>query len=429
PRGAAPGKDAARGDRGGLRAGLVRDPRLERHHLLFGAHPVPVRQRPGARLRGDPLPRHPDQPGHRGVRHARGLRLPHLAAAPRHGERMKGDSSPMATGRPARGAETPAPVQHRFFELIPPGTRIDFVGLRFKMLLLSWTTIAVGLAWAYVGGINWGIDFVGGTMVHVKFAAPTPIGDVRAALLKPELGEALVQDVGRAGNEFQIRVRGAEKGGSSSVSDAIKADLREKFGEGTYDMLRVETVGPKVGKDLGRSATLAVLAATLVMGVYIALRFELRFGIGAAIALLHDVLMTFGALAIARMEFDLTMVAALTRAGGGRRRGRGGARTVVGRWVWRGDGAVIPRVFADTVADLGVAHAPLVARCLWNREVRDRDAAASFLRPTLAHGLRSPLLLKDMARAATRLADALAAGEPIAVYGDYDVDGITGAAE
>ena len=224
---------------------------------------------------------------------------------------MKGDSSPMATSRPPRGAETPAPVQHRFFELIPPGTRIDFVGLRFKMLLLSWTTIAVGLVWAYVGGINWGIDFVGGTMVHVKFAAPTPIGDVRAALLKPELGEALVQDVGRAGNEFQIRVRGAEKGGSSSVSDAIKADLREKFGEGTYDVLRVETVGPKVGKDLGRSATLAVLAATLVMGVYIALRFELRFGVGAAIALLHDVLMTVGALAIARMEFDLTTVAAL----------------------------------------------------------------------------------------------------------------------
>ncbi len=224
---------------------------------------------------------------------------------------MKGDSSPMATSRPPRGAETPAPVQHRFFELIPPGTRIDFVGLRFKMLLFSWTMIALGLAWAYVGGINWGIDFVGGTMVHVKFAAPTPIGDVRAALLKPELGEALVQDVGRAGNEFQIRVRGAEKGGSSAVSDAIKADLREKFGEGTYDVLRVETVGPKVGKDLGRSATLAVLAATLVMGVYIALRFELRFGVGAAIALVHDVLMTVGALAIARMEFDLTTVAAL----------------------------------------------------------------------------------------------------------------------
>ena len=213
--------------------------------------------------------------------------------------------------RPARGAETPAPVQHRFFELIPPGTKIDFVGLRFYMLLLSWTLIAIGLGFAYVRGINWGIDFKGGTMVHVKFAAPTPIGEVRAALERPGLGEVLVQDVGRTGNEFQIRVRGAERGGESSVADAIKADLKAKFGEGTYDVLRVETVGPKVGKDLGRSATLAVLAATLVMGVYIALRFELRFGIGAAIALVHDVLMTIGALAIARMEFDLTTVAAL----------------------------------------------------------------------------------------------------------------------
>ena len=224
---------------------------------------------------------------------------------------MKGDTSTMPTSRPVRGAAEPAPVEHRFFELIPPGTKIDFVGLRFKMLVLSWTVIAIGLAWAYARGINWGIDFAGGTMVHVKFAAPTPIGDVRAALSKPEIGEVLVQDVGRAGNEFQIRVRGAEKGGSGSVADAIRAALREKFGEGTHDVLRVETVGPRVGKDLGRSATLAVLAATLVMGVYIALRFELRFGIGAAIALVHDVLMTIGALAIAHMEFDLTTVAAL----------------------------------------------------------------------------------------------------------------------
>jgi preprotein translocase subunit SecF len=182
------------------------------------------------------------------------------------------------------------------------------------MLLLSWTMIAIGLGWVYVKGINWGIDFAGGTMVHVKFSGPTSVSDVRAALAKPELGEVLVQDIGRADTksaEFQIRVHGAEKGGSSAVGDAIKAGLREKFGEGTYDIQRVETVGPKVGKDLGRSAALAVLVATLVMGVYIALRFEMRFGIGAAIALIHDVLMTIGALAIAQMEFDLTTVAAL----------------------------------------------------------------------------------------------------------------------
>jgi preprotein translocase subunit SecF len=222
---------------------------------------------------------------------------------------MKGEST-MAT-RPARGSETPAAAEHRFLELIPPGTTIDFVGLRFKMLVLSWAVITAGLVWSWAKGINYGIDFAGGTMVHVKFAQPTPTTDLRAALARPELHEVIVQDVGRSGEEFQVRVLGAEQGGTSAVADAIKAGLREKFGEGTYDVLRVETVGPKVGKDLWRSAALAVATATLVMGAYIAFRFELRFGIGAAIALVHDVLITFGALAFAGMEFDLTTVAAL----------------------------------------------------------------------------------------------------------------------
>jgi preprotein translocase subunit SecF len=217
----------------------------------------------------------------------------------------------MAT-RTARGAEKVAPVEHHFLELIPPGTRIDFVGLRFKMLLLSWTLILIGLLSVYLkGGLNYGIDFAGGTMVHVKFAQATPIGDVRSALAGGDLREVVVQNVGSGGQEFQIRVLGAEHGGSSTVADAIKAGLHDRFGEKTYDILRVETVGPKVGKDLWRSAALAVLAATLVMGTYIALRFEVRFGVGAAIALVHDVLMTIGALSLFNMEFDLTTVAAL----------------------------------------------------------------------------------------------------------------------
>ena len=224
---------------------------------------------------------------------------------------MKGESPPMAT-RPVRAGAEAVPVTHRFFELIPPGTNIDFVGLRFKMLLLSWGLILIGLASVWLkGGLNYGIDFAGGTMVQVKFAAPTAIGDIRAALSRPELREVVVQDVGKGGQEFQIRVLGAAQGGAGSIADAIKTGLKERFGEGTYDVLRVETVGPKVGKDLWRSAALAVLAATLVMGAYIAFRFEFRFGVGAAIALIHDVLMTIGALSLANMEFDLTTVAAL----------------------------------------------------------------------------------------------------------------------
>jgi preprotein translocase subunit SecF len=210
-----------------------------------------------------------------------------------------------------RAAET-APVQHRFFELIPPDLKIDFVGLRFKMLIFSWALILVGLASIYLrGGLNYGIDFAGGTMVHLKFASKTEVSDLRAALARPELKEIVVQDLGQGGQEFQVRVLGAEQGGSTTIADAIKDGLKAKFGEGSYDILRLETVGPKVGKDLWRDATMAVLFATVVMGAYIAFRFDLRFGVGAAVALVHDVLLTLGALSIANMEFDLSTVAAL----------------------------------------------------------------------------------------------------------------------
>jgi len=210
-----------------------------------------------------------------------------------------------------RAASTPPPPPH-FLELIPANLNIDFVGRRFQMLIFSWSLILVGLVsiWLH-GGLNYGIDFAGGTMLHVKFPQSIAVDDIRGALSDPALRDVTVQDVGQGGHEFQIRVRGAEQVDASAVADAAKAGLKQKFGEGTYDVLRVETVGPKVGKDLWRDAVLAIGFATLVMGAYIAFRFELRFGVGAAIALLHDVLLTLGALSIARMEFDLTTVAGL----------------------------------------------------------------------------------------------------------------------
>jgi single-stranded-DNA-specific exonuclease len=102
---------------------------------------------------------------------------------------------------------------------------------------------------------------------------------------------------------------------------------------------------------------------------------------------------------------------------------------VAARWVWRGEADEAAQALAGPLRDAGLRPPDLLARLLWNRGVRDGDEAIAFLRPTLAHGLRSPLLLKDMDAAAARLADALARGERVAVYGDYDVDGVTGAAQ
>jgi preprotein translocase subunit SecF len=222
---------------------------------------------------------------------------------------MSKDQSTMAA-RPAAGVQPAAPTQHRFLELIPTGTSIDFVGLRLKMLLLSWALIAIGLVRIWIGGINYGIDFAGGTVMQVHFNQPTQISEVRGALERPDIHDPSVQSVGQGGQEFQIRTVASEKSGGST-GDEIRAALREKFGEGTFEPLRVESVGPKVGRELWRDASLAVLASTLMMGIYIAIRFDFRFGIGAAVALLHDVLITLGAIAFVGVEFDLTTVAAL----------------------------------------------------------------------------------------------------------------------
>lgn len=207
-------------------------------------------------------------------------------------------------------ASTTAPP--RFVELIPPNPGIDFIRLAIPMLITSWAVIVIGLVsiW-FRGGLNYGIDFVGGTSLQVKFTQTTAVGDIRAALDRPDLREVVVQGVGGEAREFQIRVLGVEGQPEDAAAGAVRAGLQAKFGEGSFEVLRTETVGPKVGKDLWRDAMLAVFASTILMGVYIWFRFDVRFGVGAAAALLHDVLITLGALSLVNMEFDLTTVAAL----------------------------------------------------------------------------------------------------------------------
>jgi len=196
-------------------------------------------------------------------------------------------------------------------ELIKPGTTIDFVRYSKWALVFSVLLVLLGLAslW-YHGGPNYGVDFVGGTVVQVKFTQPTSVADIHQALAAANIANITVQDFGQGGNEFLIRIPVTEAG-TEGLSGQIQQGLAGKFGEQAFEVRRLETVGPKVGKDLRRKAMLAVLFSTVMMGVYIAFRFEPRFGVGAAVALLHDVLITAGALSLTNMEFDLTVVAAL----------------------------------------------------------------------------------------------------------------------
>jgi len=199
-------------------------------------------------------------------------------------------------------------------ELIKPGTNFDFVGNFRRAYLFSLALILAGVISLIVhGGPNYGIDFAGGTLVQIRFKEPTRIDEVRKALATAELAEAAIQDFGTNGtapSEFLIRVpiKGEQL---SDFSAQITSALEAKFGKDSWEIQRMETVGPRVGTELRWRALLAVIAATIMMGVYIWIRFELRFGIGAAAALFHDVLITVSALSLANYEFDLTIVAAL----------------------------------------------------------------------------------------------------------------------
>lgn len=204
-------------------------------------------------------------------------------------------------------------------ELIKPGTKIPFTRYRKVALVLSSAANLMVLAFLFIQGPRLGVDFAGGTLVQLRFVERTTSQDIRQALDTVQLGGSVIQDFGQEGaNEYLIRV---EKVGLdiATLNEQIKTTLTDRFGADRFEVRRVEYVGPKVGEDLRFRGTMSVIAATIMMGVYIWIRFGsafgarfgLKFAIGAVIALVHDLLITVGALMLANYEFDLTVVAAL----------------------------------------------------------------------------------------------------------------------
>jgi preprotein translocase subunit SecF len=204
-------------------------------------------------------------------------------------------------------------------ELIRPGTKIQFTHYRKLAIVLSTALNLAVLLALMIKGPNLGVDFAGGTIVQLKFHQRVSIPEIRQALEKVNLGSGVVQNFGDpSANEYLIRLD-KTSGELGALGEQIKKSLTDQFGADKFEMRRIESVGPKVGEDLRFRGTMSVIAATVMMGIYIWVRFGsafgakfgFHFGIGAVIALIHDILVTVGALMLANYEFDLTVIAAL----------------------------------------------------------------------------------------------------------------------
>ena len=200
--------------------------------------------------------------------------------------------------------------------LVPAETNFDFFRLRNITIGLSIAAVILSLAAWLVIGLNFGIDFLGGTTIRTESSQPVDIAAYRAAIETLDLGDVSITEVfdptfGEGRNVAMIRIQ-AQAGEESVTADVIKAveaALNAYDAEMTFPS--VESVGPKVSGELIMTAVLAVSAALLAILFYIWLRFEWQFSVGAIAALAHDVILTIGIFSIFQIRFDLATIAAL----------------------------------------------------------------------------------------------------------------------
>lgn len=184
---------------------------------------------------------------------------------------------------------------------------LDFLGRRRAALYLSAGLLAVSVLSLAVRGLDFGIDFTGGTLIEVGYSAPAELDPIRGALAGAGFEEAEVQHFGTA-RDVLVRIAPREGLTRAELSTRILRVLQE---DEEVALRRVEFVGPQVGEELTEDGGLAMLIALFGILVYVWLRFEYRFAIGAIAALVHDVLLTLGFFSVLGLEFDLTVLAAV----------------------------------------------------------------------------------------------------------------------
>jgi preprotein translocase subunit SecF len=182
---------------------------------------------------------------------------------------------------------------------------IDFMSVRKAAAVLSLLVVLGSVVSLALQGLNFGLDFTGGTLIEVGFREAVPLDQVRKDLASNNYPNAVVVNFG---SERDVLIRlGA--GYTDTVGEEVIAALRG--GDRQVELRRVEFVGPQVGGELRDQGGLALLTALFFVLIYIAMRFQLKFGAGAVVALIHDVILTLGAFSLLQWDFDLTVLAAL----------------------------------------------------------------------------------------------------------------------
>ena len=195
------------------------------------------------------------------------------------------------------------------FDFFPHGTRIDFMRWRDVCFFASIVMMVASLGLFLVKGLNFGVDFKGGSLIEVKDTAnkPIDIGKLRSQLGALELGDVQIQEFG-VPTDALIRLE-QQPGGEAAQQEGLKK-VTDSLGS-AFEVRRVEVVGPAVSQELRWTGTIAVIAGILAIITYVWFRFEWQFALGTVVALTHDVLLTVGLFSLFDMAFDLSIVAAL----------------------------------------------------------------------------------------------------------------------
>ena len=195
-------------------------------------------------------------------------------------------------------------------QILSGKTNFDFMGRSGIALVLSAILMVVSIGSLVTRGLNFGLDFTGGTLIEVSFPEAADIEQVRTNLENAGIEDAVVQTFGAA-SDIVVRIPPRSEEESTAEISTVVLDALQQGVTGDVEMLRVEFVGPQVGEELTEQGILAVVYALIGIFLYVMFRFQWRFSVGAVIALVHDITISMGIISLVQIQFDLTVVAAL----------------------------------------------------------------------------------------------------------------------